>query len=185
MQITITTPFGEMKFDMPSEKATDLMQRAFQYAAGQEPETAAPTMAQAAPPVAQEPPKAPQATNRPRSRVERMFGDFRASGEATQQKQEPQKAQEPYKGFLLIKCQHCGEIKAFCAKTPITRHTCKCGTTTELHDLKMLHLKCKCGSTFNYRTNIIDQRIEWPCLHCGNPVDLELNKRGTAYVTIQ
>lgn len=38
MKITMLTPFGEMNFDLPPDKATDLVQRAFQYAAGQEPE---------------------------------------------------------------------------------------------------------------------------------------------------
>lgn len=182
MQITLATPFGEMKFDMPPERATDLIQRAFQYAAGQE--TAAPKVAQEAPPVAQEPPKAPQAKGRPQSRVERMFGDFKASKEAEPKKPEPQREPEAYKGFLIIRCEQCGEIRAFCAKTPITRNTCKCGHTTELHGLKPFHLKCKCGSTFNYRTNVTDSKFEWPCLNCGSPVDLELNRRGDTYVTI-
>lgn len=65
MQITMVTPFGEMDFDMPTEKVTDLIQRAFQYAAGTEPEKAP----QEAPHAAQEPPKAPQPTSRPQSRV--------------------------------------------------------------------------------------------------------------------
>ena len=69
MQITMVTPFGEMDFDMPTEKATDLIQRAFQYAAGTEPEKTPHTV--------QEPPKAPQPTGRPQSRVERMFGNFK------------------------------------------------------------------------------------------------------------
>ena len=184
MQITLVTPFGEMKFDMPPERATDLIQRAFQYAAGQEPEKAAPKMAQEAPPVAQEPPKAPQPKGRPQSRVERMFGDFKASKTVEPKKPEPQREPEAYKGFLIIRCEQCGEIRAFCAKTPITRNTCKCGHTTELHDLKPLHLKCKCGSTFNYRTNVTDGTFEWPCLNCGSPVDLTLNRRGDTYVTI-
>ena len=99
-------------------------------------------------------------------------------------KPEPQREPEAYKGFLIIRCEQFGEIRAFCAKTPITRNTCKCGHTTELHDLKPLHLKCKCGSTFNYRTNVTDGTFEWPCLNCGSPVDLELNRRGDTYVTV-
>lgn len=184
MQITLATPFGEMKFDIPPERATDLIQRAVQYAAGQEPEAAAPRIAQEAPLVAQEPPKAPQPKGRPQSRVERMFGDFKASKEVGPKRPEPQREPEVYKGFLIIRCEQCGEIRAFCAKTPITRNTCKCGHTTELRGLKPLHLKCKCGSTFNYRTNVTGNTFEWPCLNCGSPVDLELNRRGDTYVTI-
>lgn len=37
MQITMVTPFGEMKFVMSPDKVTTLMQQAVQYASGQEP----------------------------------------------------------------------------------------------------------------------------------------------------
>ena len=67
---------------------------------------------------------------------------------------------------------------------PISHYFCDCGEKTALHDLKMVHLKCKCGSQYNYRTNITDKVFDFPCLKCGNPVDLELNKRGDTYVTI-
>lgn len=33
-------------------------------------------------------------------------------------------------------------------------------------------------------TNISDPQFTMNCLSCGAPVDLELNSRGTAYVTI-
>lgn len=195
MQITMKTPFGEMKFDMPPEKATDLMQRAFQYAAGQEPEKAP----QAAPLVAQEPRPTPQPINKPQSRVERLFGDFRATSskaemvtvgsdgriDVTPKTAPAQREPEEYKGFLIIRCQHCGEIKGFCAKSPISTFTCgECGQRTELRNLKPLHLKCKCGSQFTYNTNIDGETFEWPCLNCGSPVDLQLNRRGDTYVTI-
>lgn len=195
MQITMKTPFGEMSFDMPPEKATDLMQRAFQYAAGQEPEK----MAQTAPPVAQEPRPAPQPISKPQSRVERMFGNFRAVDSKPEQvtvpgdghinavpdtAHGPQEA-ESYKGFLIIKCQRCGKIKGFCAKAPVSAFTCgECGGKTGLRHLKPLHIKCKCGSQFTYNTNIDGDTFEWPCLNCGSPVDLQLNRRGDTYVTI-
>lgn len=54
----------------------------------------------------------------------------------------------------------------------------------ELHDLKPVFLKCKCGSVFKYKTNVSEEVFDFPCLKCGNPVDLQLNKRGNAYVTI-
>lgn len=187
MQITMITPFGEMKFDMPPEKATDLMQRAFQYAAGQEAvkettEVHIPAFApggtfenshiirrdDAQELVVPTPPK-----KKPVSRVERMFGDFRKS--------EP----EDYKGFLLIRCEECGKLKGFCAKQPISEYRCDCGHTTKLHDLKAAHLKCKCGSQFTYNTNINDEQFDYPCLHCGSPVDLALNRRGDTYVTVE
>lgn len=192
MQVTMTTPFGEMKFTMPPDKVTALMQQAIQYASGQEPEPQEQPQAAAPEEIPQqpEPPKVPQTVGRPHSRVERMFGNFKA-GEQPEHDPvgKPDGAQKAgsstYKGFLLIKCEHCGEIKGFCAKIPASRNACsKCGKITELHDLKPLHLKCKCGSEFTYHTNITDDAFDYPCLNCGSPVDLELNKRGDTYVTV-
>lgn len=200
MQITMVTPFGEMDFDMPTEKATDLIQRAFQYAAGTEPEKTP----QEAPHAAQEPPKASQPTSRPQSHVERMFGNFKggaAKEYETDLSDAPEAikktilenatalakrdAPEEYKGFLLIKCEHCGKVMGFCSKTPITSSRCDCGGRTELRGLKRAFLKCnKCGNQFKYQTNITDEVFDYSCLNCGSPVDLQLNKRGDTYVTI-
>lgn len=85
---------------------------------------------------------------------------------------------------MLIKCEHCGKLKGFCAKTPITEFTCECGEKTELHDLKVAHLHCKCGSNWKYKTNVTDDTFDYNCLNCGSPVDLELNNRRNTYVTI-
>ncbi len=128
MQVMMKVPFWEANFDMPQEKAADLVQRAFQYAA--------------------------------------------------------ERTQREYKGFLLVKCESCGKVRGFCSKSPVTHFTCNCGHYTELHDLRTVRLRCKCGSAFTYRTNITEERFDFPCLNCGNPVDLELNKHGTAYDTI-
>lgn len=177
MQITMQTPYGEMKFELAPDKATDLLQRAFQYAAGQAPEG----KAQETPPVLAERPKAQEptpSTTKPQSRVERMFGDFRA-------KQQTAAEPEGYKGFLIVKCEECGKVKGFCAKQPIRQYVCECGGKTELRDLKMVRLKCKCGAQFNYKTNITDETFDFPCLECGNPVDLQLNKRGDTYVSLE
>lgn len=176
MKITMLTPFGEMNFDLPPEKATDLVQRAFQYAAGQETEKT-PQAASIVPSEPFKPSEVVPPTPKPKSRVERMFGDFRGQ---VQERGEP----EVYRGFLIVKCEHCGKVKGFCAKQPISHYFCDCGEKTALHDLKMVHLKCKCGSQYDYRTNITDKVFDFPCLKCGNPVDLELNKRGDTYVTI-
>lgn len=50
--------------------------------------------------------------------------------------------------------------------------------------MKPAFLKCKCGGQFKYKTNATEEVFDFPCLKCGNPVDLQLNKRGDAYVTI-
>lgn len=196
MQVTVKTPFGEMNFDIPPDKVSDLMQRAIQYAAGEEPEK--PEPAPTPPSVAQEPPKAPEPIRKPQSRVERMFGNFRAAEVTTTQEavpddgdgktyaasDRPEEPQQLYKGFLLVKCEKCGKLRGFCAKTPTAYSKCECGHRTELHDLRPVFLKCKCGSVFKYKTNVTEEIFDFPCLKCGNPVDLQLNKRGTAYVTI-
>ena len=178
MKVSINTPFGEMNFDMSQEKVSELIQKAMQYAAGQPEQQEKPLYA---PQVAQEPPKPKRIENKPHRRIDSLFGDFRAEKAATEKQQaEP----EEYKGFLLIKCEHCGKLKGFCAKTPITEFTCECGEKTELHDLKVAHLHCKCGSNWKYKTNVTDDTFDYNCLNCGSPVDLELNNRRNTYVTI-
>ena len=181
MEITMKTPFGELNFNMPEKQALDLIQNAFQYASRKEPEE----IPKEAPSVAQEPSKAAQPMNKPQSRVERLFGDFRGKAEEKSEPEKPEEHEpEEYRGFLLIKCKHCGKIKGFCAKTPISEFTCGCGGKTELYGLKPAHLHCKCGSNWKYKTNITDETFDYNCLNCGSPIDLELNSRRNTYVTI-
>ena len=92
--------------------------------------------------------------------------------------------QGPYRGFLLIRCEECGEVKGYCAKRETYSFRCKCGHETPLEKLRPMFVKCKCGKEFRYKTNLTDQRYTHTCLDCGSPVDLEVNRRGTAYVTI-
>lgn len=184
MQITMKTPFGDMNFDMPTDKVQQLIQVAVQYAAGgdieagkkeyEKPKIEIKAEDKAAAPVAPAREKA-----KPHRRVDSLFGNMQATQEEKAE-QEP----EEYKGFLMIKCEKCGNIKGFCAKTPISEYTCSCGGKTKLHGLKMVHLHCKCGSYFKYKTNITDERFEYNCLECGSPVDLELNSRRNTYVTV-
>lgn len=196
MEVTIKTPFGDMNFDMPQEGVSDLLQRAFQIAAGQEPQAEQTPHTEP-----QEPPKQPKAINRPQSRVERMFGNFKTGDEVTDLTDAPEEVKaaiiknaeelerrdEPqaYKGFLLVKCEKCGKIRGFCAKNPATSSRCECGHRTELHNLKPAYLKCKCGSQFKYKTNITDEVFDYTCLNCGGPIDVQLNKRRDTYVTIE
>lgn len=68
-------------------------------------------------------------------RAETMFGPKetwaipdRAEAEETTPK--------TYKGFLLIRCAQCGELRGFCAKQPISSYRCAtCNGETPLHDL--------------------------------------------------
>lgn len=124
-----------------------------------------------------EPPK-------PVSKVERMFGDVsrRIPVEAVTNPLEKKK--EEYKGFLLIECEDCGKLRGYHAKYPTTDYYCDCGHATALHDLRPLHLHCKCGSSFKYMTNIQKSKLTYRCLDCGAPVDMELNNKGNAFVTV-
>ena len=54
---------------------------------------------------------APHREDRRGSRVERMFG-----ARDTWKSTDPDADQGPYKGFLIVQCEECGAIKAFCAK---------------------------------------------------------------------
>ena len=95
------------------------------------------------------------------------------------------KEQGPYKGFLLLRCDECGKVGAFCTKHEIYGYRCRaCGYETPLENLRPAHLNCKCGKNFNYRTNLTDRIISHNCIICQAPVDMELNKKQTAYVTI-
>lgn len=93
-----------------------------------------------------------------------------------------------YKGFLLVRCQECGEIKPFCAKTPLRFYRCdSCRELTELNDLIPAYVECpNCGDRFRYKTNIkTSEPIEMHCLRCQSPVDIQINSRGTALVTVK
>lgn len=188
MQITMKTPFGDMNFEMPKDKVQELIQKAVQYAAGieEEPDSPAPMQPFASGgnigngiALRGDDGKEMIAAKKPHRRVDSLFGNMQ-----TAQEEKEQAEPEEYKGFLMIKCEKCGGVKGFCAKTPISEYKCDCGGKTKLRSLKMVHLHCKCGSHFKYKTNITDERFEYNCLTCGNPVDLELNGRRNTYVTI-
>jgi ribosomal protein S27E len=142
------------------------------------------------------------------SRVERMFGpketwqkktepatnmnEIIEAAEAARPKREnrenrKQEPQEGYRGFLLLRCPHCGKVQAFCARNYLTEAKCQgCGESFPLEDLIPAHVNCvKCSGHYRYRTNNITQEpVPFNCFGCGAPIDLELNKKGTALVTV-
>lgn len=119
----------------------------------------------------------------PHSRTERMFGS-RDTWNTTAQPRNPDADQGPYRGFLMIRCEECGEVKAYCARRETYGYKCKCGHETPLEKLRPMFMHCKCGKDFRYRTNLTDKQYTHICMDCGTPVDMEINSRGTAYVTI-
>ena len=85
----------------------------------------------------------------------------------------------------MIVCEECGAAKAFCTKRETYSFRCdECGHVTALENLRPMYMHCKCGESFRYRTNATAETITHTCLRCKAPVDMELNRRGSAYVTI-
>lgn len=94
--------------------------------------------------------------------------------------------QGPYKGFLLVRCEKCGKVKAYCQKRETFVFKCECGNETLLEGMIPMHLNCKkCGSKFLYKTNIKNSTYIHTCIKCRSPVKMHVNRRGTAYVTFK
>lgn len=93
-----------------------------------------------------------------------------------------------YRGFLHMKCSHCGELRAFFTKEPITSYRCKeCGKETPFDEpLKNMELSCpSCGKVFRYRTNSKEPQITHTCIECGAPVDMEYVEKKDCYMTMK
>lgn len=119
------------------------------------------------------------------SRAETMFGP-KETWAIPDRAEVEETTPKTYKGFLLIRCAQCGDLRGFCVKQPISSYRCAaCGGETPLHDLTSAHIRCKCGKIFKYRTNIEEDSITYNCLSCGAPVDLVYNKKARAYQTVR
>ena len=133
------------------------------------------------------------------SRVEWIFGsreswDCQKQGSSRKKKRKQanpkpdngvDEGQGPYTGFLMVECEECGEVKCFCAKKDTYGFKCQCGHVTALENLRYAYMECKCGKRSVYRTNINRPTASGTCVACSAPVDLELNRGGTKYVTIR
>lgn len=122
----------------------------------------------------------PKGREKAKSRVDSMFGSNWRDSIPDREFDEPGRT---YHGFLMIECQECGEIHAFCAKQELSEYRCKCGGVTQLQNLIPMFLKCGCGKEFKYQTNMSREEFTHECLACKSPVRMILNRRGTAYVT--
>lgn len=97
-------------------------------------------------------------------------------------------AELEYSGFLIVRCKHCGKLKAFCSKEKLNKYVCsECNTVTEFTEpFRKLYLTCKCGRQFFYLTNINDKNMfEINCLNCGAPAPIKYNSKKDIYETIK
>ena len=154
-------------------------------------------------PAEPEPPSEPEQLL---SRVERLFGRREswpnATAAATPSQDKPKAEAEEtedtgpeasfsrraVKGFLIVECESCGQTREFCSRAEITSNRChSCGHVTTLDKTYMrpAYAKCKCGREFKYQTNATGDTITINCIACGSPIDMQLNGRGTAYVTLR
>lgn len=196
MKTIIKTPFGEMTFEMSDIHTTELIRIAAEYARQCIPVEVMPAeehqqgvvvngpAVESVSPVVEIHEAAKPA---PKSRAETMFGAREGWNMPAADKREAMRERfnrDGFTGFLHLVCEECGETKTFCTKQPTTAFKCKCGHETPLRDLLPIHVTCKCGKTSKYKTNSTKMAFTMNCLDCGSPVDLELNRRGTAYVPV-
>ena len=92
------------------------------------------------------------------------------------------------KGFVVLKCQKCGEIKSFFIRER-QKHfqcfSCKAETPIDKDVVRPVYTKCHCcGNELMFRTNLTGDRIEIPCKKCGTLIPCALNKKGNAYNTV-
>lgn len=93
------------------------------------------------------------------------------------------------KGFLLMRCAACGDVATYYLRTPRPDYDCRrCGHTNPVdrEALRLVYCNCpNCGNSMRYKTNLTGPEAEVSCRNCGSPIDLTLNPRMTAYVTVR
>jgi ribosomal protein S27E len=202
MQIKVVTPYGENRFDMGAKHVADIIKHCFDFSNEQsldpgELDSYKPPVPDGEPYYEQEFDELPDPEEKQdvvpeekkerHTRVESLFGpDWRSRPEKTADEVQRDFAHEMngYKGFLYVKCPDCGEIKGTCLKQERKSITCDCGTEIPLKDLKPMYAKCECGKEFRYFTNLEDETFEYTCINCGAQVDMTINSRRSAYVTV-
>lgn len=88
-------------------------------------------------------------------------------------------------GFLVLKCPHCGEQRAFLSKHEMENYLCNfCHKTSPLTNGARVYVSCDCGRDASYTTNIEDPVFDVPCIACGCPNTVEWRKDKSCYVPI-
>lgn len=89
-------------------------------------------------------------------------------------------------GFMSIQCEKCGDIRGFNSREVLEYSLCReCDHNTLLTDLAPAVLHCKCGVMSVISTNMTDAIITITCPFCKAPVDLELDRSGRGYETLE
>jgi hypothetical protein len=89
-------------------------------------------------------------------------------------------------GFMSIQCEQCGDIRGFNSREVLEYSRCReCDHKTFLTDLAPAVLHCKCGVMSVISTNMTDAIITITCPFCKAPVDLELDRSGRGYETLE
>ena len=89
-------------------------------------------------------------------------------------------------GFMSIQCEKCGDIRGFHSREELEYSRCReCDHNTLLTDLAPAVLHCKCGVMSVISTNMTDAIITITCPFCKAPVDLELDRAGRGYETLE
>ncbi len=84
-----------------------------------------------------------------------------------------------YKGFLHIKCENCGKIITYNAKTPTDHFHCHdCGYDTPLQNMGRMKMECECGMVWRYHTNVETAFVELNCPACHSPMNAEMDRHG-------
>lgn len=98
-----------------------------------------------------------------------------------------QKVQARNNGFMSVKCEKCGDIRGFYSKESIQYNRCKlCDRKTVLTDLAPVILHCcYCDRRAVISTNMTEPVITVACPFCRAPVDMELDRAGTTYRTME
>ena len=89
-------------------------------------------------------------------------------------------------GFMSIQCEKCGDIRGFNSREVLEYSRCReCDHKTFFTDLAPAVLHCKCGVMSVISTNMTDALITITCPFCKAPVDLELDRDGRGYETLE
>ena len=112
-------------------------------------------------------------------------------GQSDKEKYQEQSSKSLYspegvKGFVYLMCPECGHVRGCNLKSPQCKFYCSsCHKDFLLENLHEMEVQCKCGATFDYKTNMNQDVFEIPCLRCGNPVPIVYNKKKGIYQTMQ